>query len=67
MPTMAPGIQLWTSLQPLLIGLGNIILVIVLILSVVIALATVAYILVRERDWWREAEPSTGARQLQNE
>ena len=67
MPTMAPGIELATRLQPFLIRLGDIIVVIVFVLAVLIAIATVAYILGREWRWWRQVEEAPRPAQPQRE
>jgi len=67
MPTMAPGIELATRLQPFLIRLGDIIVVIVFVLAVLIAIATVAYILGREWRWWRQVEEAPRPAQTQRE
>jgi hypothetical protein len=56
---MAPGMTLWASMQPFFIAIGDIIIVALLVFSVVVAVATFAYIVMRERGWWRDAEAST--------
>jgi len=67
MPTMAPGIELATRLQPFLIRLGDIIVVIVFVLAVLIAIASVAYVLGREWWWWRQVEEAPQPAQTQRE
>ena len=67
MPTMAPGTELFTRWQPFFIKLGDVIVVIVFVLSVLMTLATFAYILGREWGWWHRAEEPLRAPQPQND
>jgi hypothetical protein len=64
---MAPGIELFARLQPFFIRLGDIIVIIVFVLSVLITVATFAYVLGREWGWWRRAEETSQAAQPQND